>query len=196
MATVNLTNDIKKRFIASFREIFARDTDFTYNKDDMKNSHIIITAKYASPEAENLLPQIVVSTVGYSTQPTSFYGNYAGMVVNPTPLNPNGLVQECKALVPFSCTFDVMSSNKPECELVADKVFNAVVVEYPWAFDSLGLQIQAINVGEAIPKEQYPRYSFISTVTVSGMLVLNYTDVPPIDKKTLLENIRFTLKNI
>lgn len=195
---IYITNTLKRLFIVAFREIFASDADFPYNREDEKNTSIIITSKYVSPKTENTLPQIVVSTSSYSGSQDTFYNNFQEEVLSQTqPTSPTAkptyLGKKSTKIIPFQVVFDVMSSVKNESEVVADKVFNSLSHTYVQLFDALGLNIRNVIVGEAIMRQQYPQYSFVTSVGATGDFRLTWTTEPNIDYTHIFTNIKFVL---
>jgi hypothetical protein len=179
MAHVFITNDVKKLFILCFREIFAYDADFTYNKTDAELGKLLISSKYAEPKTENKLPQLIFSTVAYNGDVLTLGNNFAE---ERSGFIRAGVVQNSQRrysnIIQFQLSIDCVSTVKAECELVADKVFNALTVEDAQLFQELDMNIRRVNVGEAIPRNQYPQYQFIAPITVQGDFMIQWTMEP------------------
>lgn len=164
-----IKRELKKLFIAVFREVFALDPDFPYNEVD---SSIIISSRYAKPKSEDLLPQIVISTNNYSSSTESFYNNFLSEAPGSVP----GTITRRKFTntVQFQMLIDILDTNKEECEEIGDKVFNILNHEYAELFKRLNLTLLGVGVSEVIPKEQYPQYTYTCSVTVSGTFRLEW----------------------
>lgn len=193
MAHIYVTNHVKKLFIAAFREIFAQDADFTYNKTDAALGKLLISGKYAEPKTENKVPQLIFSTVAYSSSPTTLGGNLHEQILATTV---NGVTKNSRTkysnIVQFTMSVDCVSTVKAEAELLADKVFNALTISECELIAELGPNIRGVQVGEAIPRNQYPQYQFISQIMVQGDFVIQWL-MEPSQAHPLLASIKESL---
>lgn len=195
MGSIYLKKELKKLFLAVFREIFAVDPDFLYNKNDILNSSILISSRYATPKTEDLMPQIIVSVANYTAGKDSLLDNF--YKESPGLLPGTVTKREHTNIVQFQVQIDVLSSVRDECETISDKVFNLLNHECSELMLKLGLNIRDVSVGEASPKDQYPRYSFVAPVTIVGALRLQWsigkTEEAELQQKYLLKNIKVSL---
>lgn len=185
MSNIYVTNDVKKIFILAFRQIFETDTDFMYSDDD-NATLILIASKYANAEIENTIPQVIVSTAGYSSQPTAFMNNFATEFQGNALLNKD-VSREHANIVNIQMTLDCVSSNKAESEFIADKVYNFMTREYQQLFEYLGINIRGISVGESIARNQVPQEQYVCSVNVTADFTIAWvmgpnTDIAPMSK--------------
>lgn len=195
MASINIKKELKKLFIAVLREVFARDEDFPYNKDDALETSIVISPRYAAPETENLLPQLIISANSYGTSVESLFNNFWQEAPGSLP----GTITKRKYtnIVQFQLSIEVLSTVKEECEDLSDKVFNIINHEYANLFRKLHLDIQNLSVSDTGVKQQYPQYNFISTIGVSGAFRLEWVVSPEKDDGTeLLKQVKFTINEL
>ncbi len=191
MGEVLLSFDIKRLFLALLRELFALDTDFTYNNDDKVNSSLVISTSYALNALENKLPQVIVSGASYTTVGEDSISQGFHQEI---PLTSNRNVVDSRKytkIVNFQVTIDVLSTVRGECEKLADKVFNIINHIGNYILINEGFFTTSISVSEPTIKQQYPQYSFVSSIVVTGSSRLVWT-VSNLDKQ-LLQNIKLAL---
>lgn len=193
MAVFYPTREIKRMLATSLREIFAADADFPYNKSDIAQSGILITTRYSTPSIENKIPQILVSTASYSASQDTIGSNYWDTVAGST--SGTQVRRKFTCVVPFQTTLEVLSTEKAECEIISDKLFHYIHQRYYEVFTELGYNFNSIVVNEPTPKQQYPQYSFVSTITLVGNLRLDWIIGPSPEQEAILNHIKITLEN-
>jgi len=198
MGSLYITDTLKRLHIATLRELFATDSDFPYNKDDITESSLLINTKFVdTTNVESKLPQIILSVVTYASGHDSFLNDFYKEV---PVVAENGVLTTRKftKVVNYQIHIDVLSTRKAECEFLVDKVFNIFNHECVDLWTALQLNVRAVNVGEVSPKEQYPQYSFAGPVIVQGDFRLIWTMGVPINevdpknnKANILSNIKY-----
>jgi hypothetical protein len=176
MSEVYIINTVKNFFLVVFQEVFALDTDFPYNGNDITQSSILISSKYSNADVENLKPQIIVSTVGYNAGRNSLGLDF----YQETPATATSIPsRQHTNTVNFQLSINTLSPVKQEAELVADKIFNILFAKYAREITALNYNLLSFSVGEASPDAQYPQYDYICPVVVTGWFVLNWTITHP-----------------
>jgi hypothetical protein len=193
MGSVYIKNELKKLLVVTFREVFAKDTDFPYN-NDISESSLLVSTRYATPKTDALLPQLIVNADSYGGGNDSFFNNFfeeskgsvAGTITH----------KKFTKVIQFQASIDAVSSNKEECEFLADKVFNILNHEYAALIQLLGLYVSQITVGDTAPKTQYPQYSFVSSIGVLGTLRLEWAIGAIDDQRDLFRTVKFNISTI
>lgn len=198
MSSLYISRELKKRYVVVFREMFAVDSDFPYNKDDVTNSKIFIHSRYHDLKVESPIPQVLVTTASYTGGQETLFKNFF-RENEATPSTLQSRKQYAKHIY-FNMGMEVLSSNKAEGEFLADKVFNFMDHEYTglWGTPAIGVEMQNIVVGETSPRSQYPQYSYLTPISVQGYFVMTWTmGVPAVSVENgiavLLEHINITL---
>ena len=182
MSDVYFSREIKRLFLVLFRELFALDTDFPYNKDDIKSSALVISTSFVRLEVNNKLPQIIVNSISYSTVGEDSIGsNFYQQLKNTSGVIT---VSEFTKVINFQIGIDVLSTVRAESEMLSDKVFNAVNHNGLDLLMSLGFFPRSLGVSEPTLKEQYPQYTFTSSVTVVGDCRLTWR-ISPVEDNVL-----------
>jgi len=189
MAAVYISTDIKKIFIAAFREIFADDADFPYNKTDPKAGKVLISTKYTTPEAELQVPQIIIPSVNYNAQTLTFGNNFDTEIPGDILVNRDSQ-KKYSNVINFSMGIECVSSVKAEAETIVDKLFNFMTMNYAQLFTELNMNIRGVSVNEAIPRAQFPQTTFSATIVLQGDFVITWT-VSPNDNSEMLAEIKY-----
>lgn len=203
MSSLYLTNTLKRLHIATLRELFAVDSDFPYNKNDISESSLLINTKFTdSTNVENKMPQIILAVVTYNSGHDTFTNDFYREV---TPKVVDGVLatRQFTKTVTYQLQLDVLSTRKAECEFLADKVFNIFNHEWVDLWNALQLNVRSVSVGEVGPKEQYPQYSFVGSVIIQGDFRLVWTmgvpineDNPEDNEANILQNIKYSVDTI
>lgn len=187
-----VSSDIKKIFIAAFRLIFADDADFPYNKTDPTIGKVLISTKYTDTTAESQVPQIIFSTIGYNSSPTSFNNNFHEEYTGSIGTTTADSLKRYTNIISFTMTTECISTVKAESEAVADRLFNYLTMTHERLFTSLNINIRGVQVSEAVPRSQFPQYSFTSTVGIQGDFTISWV-LGPSQYSPMLQDIKYTL---
>jgi len=189
MADVYLSREIKRLFLVLFRELFALDTDFPYNKDDVRSSGIVISTSFVRLEANNKLPQIIVNSISYSAVGEESIGNnFYRQAANSSNVITTS---EFTKLVNFQVGIDILSTVRAESEILSDKVFNAINHNGSELLMAVGFLPKSLGVSDPTLKEQYPQYTFTSSVTVVGDCRMTWRVYPVEDN--ILQSFKMAL---
>ena len=190
MPNIQIRTELKKLFVASLREIFAADDLFPYNDNDTLTS-ILITTKMPLNTAQNQLPHIVWNGASYSASIETLTNNLASEAFDTTTKLSS---RKYSAAVFFSCTLSAVSTVFDEANVIGDKIFNYLFVDFPDEFQDLGLFVDSVNVGEATLKESSPQTQYVCPITVQGHVRLTWSVTPT--GQTLANKVRLTVTQI
>lgn len=197
MGSLYLTDTLKRLHIATLRGLFAVDTDFPYNNNDLTKSSILINSKFVStPNMENKMPQIIVSTVTYNAGHDTFSNDFYREISPPKVINGVLATKQFTKVINYQLHVDVLSTVRAECEFLEDKVFNIFNHECTDLWDALQLNIRGVSVNEVGPREQYPQYSFVGPIIVQGDFRLVWTMGVPVNDSDPTDNRANILQNI
>ncbi len=188
MTMIYMTDEIKKRFLVPFRELFALDLEFPYNKDDAKASRISISAKYPDAKNEGKFPAVVVGVSNYNVSNITLASNFH----EETGVRSDGTLTGRKFAnkVNFVVSIESYSTLKAEAEKLSDKFFNILHTHFSSEFRSiLGIDCRTISVGEAQATKTYPQYNWVSSVVVQGDLTLTSVLYYPAEYENVLNNV-------
>lgn len=203
MSSLYLTNTLKRLHIATLRELFAVDSDFPYNKNDINASSLIINTTFTnSTNVENKMPQIILSAVTYNSGHETFMNDFYKEVA-PKVVEGVLTTRQFTKTVNYQLQIDVLSTRKAECEFLVDKVFNIFNHECVDLWNALQLNVRGVSVSGVGPKEQYPQYSFVGPIIIQGDFRLVWTmgvpineDNPADNRANILHNIKYTVDTI
>jgi len=196
VSSLYLTDTLKRIHIATLRELFAADSDFPYNKNDISASSLVINTKFTNPtNVENKMPQIILSVVTYNSGHDTLANDFYKEV---PPKVASGVLttRQFTKVVNYQLQIDVLSTRKAECEFLVDKVFNIFNHEWADLWSALQLNVRGVSVNEVGPKEQYPQYSFVGPIIIQGDFRLVWTMGVPINEDNPKDNRANILRNI
>lgn len=155
---------LEAKIILILRYIFANDTVFNYNEED-KDTKILIDAAYASIDATNERPTIIIDEISFTINcQSALGGNYLDSYVDPVS---GQSVRVFATQIPFSftakCTgFESVSSN------LANKLINIFATSQTDMFISENIHFGMVNKGPSGLKKDNQDRIFESRVSVSG----------------------------
>ena len=176
--------EIQKLFLVSLREMFARDIEFPYNKDDTLTS-IIISSEFPVKSVEDKKPHIVLHGISYTTGQDSFYNNFQKESAPGT--------KTYSKVVGVGCSFSIYSSNVLECERVGDILFNYLNHTYHDIFQNLGINIRNISVSPSGLKGISPQEDYTQRVDIQGDMRLSWNVT--MQDQSILSLIKLNLEN-
>lgn len=155
---------LEAKIILILRYIFANDTVFNYNEED-KDTKILIDAAYASIDATNERPTIIIDEISFTINcQSALGGNYLDSYVDPIS---GQSIRVFATQIPFSftakCTgFESVSSN------LANKLINIFATSQTDMFVSENIHFGMVNKGPSGLKKDNQDRIFESRVSVSG----------------------------
>lgn len=155
---------LEAKIILILRYIFANDTVFNYNEED-KDTKILIDAAYASIDATNERPTIIIDEISFTINcQSALGGNYLDSYVDPVS---GQSIRVFATQIPFSftakCTgFESVSSN------LANKLINIFATSQTDMFVSENIHFGMVNKGPSGLKKDNQDRIFESRVSVSG----------------------------
>lgn len=155
---------LEAKIILILRYIFANDTVFNYNEED-KDTKILIDAAYASIDATNERPTIIIDEISFTINcQSALGGNYLDSYVDPIS---GQSIRVFATQIPFSftakCTgFESVSSN------LANKLINIFATSQTDMFVSENIHFGMVSKGPSGLKKDNQDRIFESRVSVSG----------------------------
>lgn len=154
MSPFDIEYELEKRFKKGLEAIFEKDDEFGYNSID-KETKVIITTDYPSPDTPFKTPHIVITGESHDINTQTTFGNnffrdvkYNGMI--------NGSRQFAN-VIPYSISLVCLgqwSLSKDLANRVAGYVSAAA---YDYLSNTLNLHIQRVVKGATSPQSQYPK---------------------------------------